>query len=191
MQNQKLSRLGFTLLWLLLAIGNALILQGLVIYFSALKQFHIITTYILIIILSVGAGLLASMIIHRFTQDDKQIAIASIVAILPAAFLTTVILRTIRALSNQLNVIAADSGTPLGIGMVSLFNSYTPHHVFVPMIMFICFCGIFIVEFSKKKDFKALISYGAALILLFILVFIYGTVISDSFLFDLFKLRGV
>lgn len=174
--NQKLSKFRFTLLWFLLALFNAVILQGLVVFFSALKQFNMIITYIIIAVLSAGAGLFCSAIINRFTQDDGQIAIASILSILPAAISAGVVLKIIINLSTQLKAIpeAGTAGLGSASAMVSIFNQNIPNYIAVAIMMFIFFNAIFFIEFIEKKNKRMFVYYLIGFIILILLVIIGG-----------------
>lgn len=190
---QKLSKFRFTLLWFLLALFNAVILQGIVVFFSAFKQFNMIITYIIIAVLSAGAGLFCSAIINRFTHDDGQIAIASILSIAPAAISAGVVLRIIANLSTQLTAIpeTETAGLGSGVGMVSIFNQNIPNYIAVAIIMFIFFNAIFFIEFAKKRDKKVFIYYSIALVLIIILVILGGFIPNMFMLSTLTPIGGV
>ncbi|MFC1753407.1 hypothetical protein ACFL96_08445 [Thermoproteota archaeon] len=154
MANGKCSELTHTAITIVFAIIWLIFLQALIVFSSLFTSFGIITLYALIIILSVLAGLLTSYVIHKLTQDDKQVYLTSIISITPAVLVAGMVLKAGSIIMDRIAEFRSQMGSA---GMVSMFNEAVPNYIAAAALMFIFFHAIFFVEFFKKKNYNALL----------------------------------
>ncbi|MFC1753408.1 hypothetical protein ACFL96_08450 [Thermoproteota archaeon] len=174
----KLSTSYFVLLCAALIFITALVLGGLIVYISVFTKLSTFSLYTIIILLSFLWGLLCSFDIHKHTEDDRQIIIASILAIAPAAILVGIILKILSFASFQLSAITG-SGMSGSMSIVSIFNQSIPNSIVTAVLMFLFFNVIFFIEFDKKKEPKVYLWYCLAFVVVLILV-IAGTLIPKT-----------